>query len=1473
MSSNPSSSPPPRVHSPQRLPQGIYGGAARALAVAACPLWTRGVAGDAGVPASAHSGYETNHSRSELAQAHQRHAYALPSPIKADPSTTRPPTPPQKPQRSLADLLVTVPTAAVTKSVSDGPHATDHARPSTRARQQPQHLTQLSASTADEGSATAAAPPLWSVLPPWAQLDFAAFDGRKFSVDTAPISGGGEGGPPWELITAQNRITKPQPIQAERTRDSKARSYLRVQRQVPHEQQSSSPQVRTAAGGVSIIADASSFASSPLFEWVPYDGWDDSDLCQGKGGGYYRRDASGRQYRVTHRLRPGDLSGPLAAMESGATTPGQTQGPDDVGGAAMPVTVNANPAVPSPQRTGEATCADLDAPQRGLQQQHRHKRRAAAPAANASPLAFRDTVTTDKPRSVRRDNHAEENRGEDNGGGSGGGGAGDAVGLGHEGFTTTMVTPPPLLSSAAVAQGTSALRHFQFQHAIAAAAPSSLGFPGAGAAAAAHRTSSGVVGSFFLPLEAVIRKALPVSRGGFSSRACSVYTGVRSDGTLSIIMLEEYPGYTESTPAQPPRATASSPAFLATTAEGTPTVTGAREGHHSTKSPAPPTRQDWTWLPPKASAEQPVLLPSADTDASRQLLATVPQSAAAGVAGATSSTNPHRQGPIGTGGVVNEGAAIRDACAGLTSGSPPRAPPTPMPPPPPESGDSPYAASRDRVDLTRLGVATATVNAAAVAASPMIALRGQSGSSVPPGGGRVFQRHWLPLGLCALPVAARGDNGALAPVSSSGTPAVADVASRAAATMGAVMPESTEQTHLAGCDEGARRGPVPAVARTVWTTRVTDAAATGRKPLPAPARVIPSLTLFNPTELPSKGTTSASLSAPQSAESGCGGRGRQRTKSLLPAWCHVVAEALLSPLSPPKMHRPGQRRRTSTSGTTTAVTTTSNTVARDIHSRRWSAEARGGMPVGSTAKFVTAAERALAPQCAAVAASAVDDRRREGGAEEQESCATPTSHYSHLPPRESAGPDVSVFGNTNPTGRQIPPPAPLKTTKPTPPSLVPYSSEPDGVGGGRGIVRVVAETTTVDFDAHDAPHAYAQVLMEVDTKHATTTSTVLGSGDAGVAANADAAAVAAPTLERAHTRKVQLSTSTTLCRFQGYHQRRRDGGDAVANPGVDDCGAGVGAPVAPVPTTTAASAKNNTDDTSWLNYGGSRVGDPSASPTRFRAVGATWEKQGGHASTIARSIGTAVVSLHSDAARPHTRTCRPPVLASASAVTQLTMLAPDGTEMVVQEHANERPSQRRHVQVGCCAGTTAASSGYAARKNSPYIMGGCANTGYLRFGDVATASPSAAVTTASGMLAKPAAAMRHSVIMRSPAVPAGLAGESEGGGDGGDVDHSSEGLVNTSQNTRFKGADGLGSLSIYAETVPLFQMLPAPIEGVPMSSSSLASPLQNRPEQQQPQGVSNVAKVSSVSRVPRRPLAQHLPKLGHPAGHTAECDV
>ncbi|TPP53933.1 hypothetical protein CGC21_27560 [Leishmania donovani] len=1326
MSSNPSSSPPPRVHSPQRLPQGIYGGAARALAVAACPLWTRGIAGDAGLPASAHSGYETNHSRSELAQAHQRHAHALPSPIKADPSTTGPPTPPQKPQRSSADLLVTVPTAAVTKSASDGPHATDHARPSTRARQQPQHLTQLSASTADEGSATAAAPPLWSVLPPWAQLDFAAFDGRKFSVDTAPISGGGEGGPPWELITAQNRITKPQPIQAERTRDSKARSYLRVQRQVPREQQSSSPQVRTAAGGVSIIADASSFASSPLFEWVPYDGWDDSDLCQGKGGGYYRRDASGRQYRVTHRLRPGDLSGPLAAMESGATTPGQTQGPDGVGGAAIPVTVNANPAVPSPQRTGEATCADLDAPQRGLQQQHRHKRRAAAPAANASPLAFRDTVTTDKPR-------------------------GAPTRCGTSSFSTPSLRRHP----------------------------------------------------------------------------CSVYTGVRSDGTLSIIMLEEYPGYTESTPAQPPRATASSPAFLATTAEGTPTVTGAREGHHSTKSPAPPTRQDWTWLPPKASAEQPVLLPSADTDASRQLLATVPQSAAAGVAGATSSTNPHRQGPIGTGGVVNEGAAIRDACAGLTSGSPPRAPPTPMPPPPPESGDSPYAASRDRVDLTRLGVATATVNAAAVAASPMIALRGQSGSSVPPGGGRVFQRHWLPLGFCALPVAAGGDNGALAPVSSSGTPAVADVASRAAATMGAVMPESTEQTHLAGCDEGARRGPVPAVARTVWTTRVTDAAATGRKPLPAPARVIPSLTLFNPTELPSKGTTSASLSVPQSAESGCGGRGHQRTKSLLPAWCHVVAEALLSPLSPPKMHRPGQRRRTSTSGTTTAVTTTSNTVARDIHSRRWSAEARGGMPVGSTAKFVTAAERALAPQRAAVAASAVDDRRREGGAEEQESCATPTSHYSHLPPRESAGPDVSVFGNANPTGRQIPPPAPLKTTKPTPPSLVPYSSEPDGVGGGRGIVRVVAETTTVDFDAHDAPHAYAQVLMEVDTKHATTTSTVLGSGDAGATTNAGAMGV-------------------TPLPIQGLMT---------------------------VVSVSVLPAKNNTDDTSWLNYGGARVGDPSASPTRFRAVGATWEKQGGHASTIARSIGTAVVSLHSDAARPHTRTCRPPVLASASAVTQLTMLAPDGTEMVVQEHTNERPSQRRHVQVGCCAGTTAASSGYAARKNSPYIMGGCANTGYLRFGDVATASPSAAVTTASGMLAKPAAAMRPSVIMRSPAVPAGLAGESEGGGDGGDVDHSSEGLVNTSQNTRFKGADGLGSLSIYAETVPLFQMLPAPIEGVPMSSSSLASPLQNRPEQQQPQGVSNVAKVSSVSRVPRRPLAQHLPKLGHPAGHTAECDV
>ncbi|CAG9570457.1 hypothetical protein LMJF_12_0500 [Leishmania major strain Friedlin] len=1036
-----------------------------------------------------------------------------------------------------------------------------------------------------------------------------------------------------------------------------------------------------------------------------------------------------------------------------------------------------------------------------------------------------------------------------------------------------MVTPPPLLSSAAVTQGTSALRHFHFQHAIAAAAPSSLGFPGAGAAAAAHRTSSGVAGSFFLPLEEVIRKALPVSRGGFSSRACSVYTGVRSDGTLSIIMLEEYPGYTESTPAQPPRATASSPAFPATTAEGTPTVPDGREGHHSTKSPASPALQDWARLPPTASAEQPVLSLSADTDASRRLLATVPQSAATGVAGATSSNNPHRQDLIDTGGVVNEGVAIRDPCVGLTSGSLPRAPPTPMPPPPPGSGDSPYAASRDRTDLTCLGAATATLNAAAGAASPIIALRGQSGSSVPPCGGRVCQRHWLPLGFCALPIAAGGDNGVSAPVSSSGTPAVADVASRAAATMGAVMPESTEQMQLGGCDEGARRGPVPAVARTVWTTRVTDAAATGRKPLLAAGRVIPSLTLFNPTELPSTGTASASLSAPQNTESDGGGSDRQRTTSLLPAWCHTVAEALLAPPSPPTLHRPDQRRRTSTSGTTTAGTTTSTTVARNIHSRRWSMEARGGMPVGWTAKFVTAAKRALAPQCAAVAASAVDDRRREGRVEEEEGCATPPSHSSHLPPRESAGPDVAVFGNANPTGRQLPPPAPLKTTIPTSPPLVPYSSEPDGVGGGRGIVRIVAEATTVDFDAHDAPHAYTQVFMEVDTKHATTTSTVLGSGDAGVAANADDAAAAASTLERARTRKAQLSTSTTLCQFQGYHQRRREGGDTVANPGVDDGDLGAGAPIAAAPTITAASAQNNPDDASSLNYGDARVGDPSASPTRLRTVDAAWEKRGGHASTITRSIGSAVLSLHSDAARPRTRRCRSPLSAWAPAVAQLTMLAPDGTEMVMQEHSNEHPSQRRHGQVGGCASAAAASSGYAAHTNSPYIMSGRANTGNLRVGDVATELPSTAEATASGMFVTPAAAMRPSVIMGSPAVPAGPAGESEGGGDGGDVDHSSEGLVNTSQNTRFKGADGLDSLSIYAEAVPLFHMLPVPIESVPTSAPSLVSPLQNRSEQQQPQGLSNVTKVSSVSRIPRRPLGQHPPKLGRPSGHTAECDV
>ncbi|GET86786.1 hypothetical protein, unknown function [Leishmania tarentolae] len=1408
----PSGPPPPQVNespthvvdSPQRLPNRTNGTAARTRAVAASALWNGGDTSGTDVAASAHSCYESKHICSALAQAHARHAHPFPSPVKAHPLRTGLLRPPSKLRQASADILVTVPAAASTKVSSDGLHATDHVHSRTQARQPPPQLTQLSGPTADRGRATASAKPLLSVLPPWVQLDIAAFDSRSFSADTVPIAGSGEGGLPWGLATSQNRITTPQHMQADRTRGSTSRSYLHGQQHASHEQQSSSPQVCTDAGGVSMV-DASSFTSSPLFEWVPYDGWNDSDLCQGQRSGRSRRDASGWQSCVTQRLGPRDLSGPLAAMESGAATSGQTQSPGDAGGSAMPGTVNANPAAPLRQRTRGATCGDLDAPQRALQQQQWYQRKASMPTVNASPLALRDTMAAGPSRSVWRNNHAEKNRGQGNGGGGGGGGR-DVGRSGQEGFTITMATPPPLLSSTTVTQRTSPFRHFRFQHAIAAASPSSLGIPGAGSVAAAHRTSTstGSAGPFFLPLEAVLSKALPVFRGGFSSRACSVCTGVRSDGTLCIVMLEEYPGYTGSTPAQPSRAFTSSPPFSPTKEEGRPTVMGAQEGYHATISPASQIQQGLTWPLPTASTEQPAFSLSAATGVPLEAAGTVPQSAAAGVAGMTGSTHAHSQDSIAIGDAVKEGASIRDPCDRLTSGSAPHAPQTHRPPPLPGSGESLHAASGGSIVRSHLGTAIETMNKAA------------------------------------------------------------DAALRAVTTVGTVMPASTEQTHLSGCNEDTRRGPVPAVASSMCTTHVTDTAATERKSLPASARIMPSFTLFNPTELPTKDTTGASLFAPQGAGSGCGERDRQRTTSLLPAWCHAVAEALLAPLSPPKLPRPGQRRRT-----TTAAATASMTVERNIHSRRWSVEARREIPIAWNAKFLAAAERGSVPQRTAAAASAVDSRRRSRVVERKDSWAIPLSDPSHVPPRESAVPDVTVLGNANPTGPQLSPPAPLNTTIPTSPLLVSYSSKPDGIDGGRGIVRVVAEANTVDFDARDAPHAYTQLLIEVDTKHATTTSTAIGSGDVRVTA-----AVATAAREQVRTPKVHLSDSTTLFGFQGYHQRRRERSEAVANQAVDYRVAGSGAPVVAVPTMTAEGAKNNVEDTWRLNYSHARAADASVPPTPFRRVGATWAKRGGHVSTAAPSIDSAALPLRSDGAQPHTRTCRLPVSASPHTVAQLTMLAPSGTDMMVQEHANEHPSQRRHSPVGCSAGAAAAASTYSSHKNSAYIMGGCANTGSLRVGDVETTLSSAALATTSDILVTPAGAMEPSAIMRSRAVPVSPAGDSEGGvSDGGDVAHSSEALVNTSQNTRFKDADNRDSLAIYAETVPRFHMLQTPIERAPACASPLASPLQNLPEQQQPQGSFNVLRASNVSRVPRRPLAQYPPKLGRPAGHTAGCDV
>ncbi|CAJ1014449.1 hypothetical protein, conserved [Leishmania shawi] len=1487
MSLIPSSVRPPQVHkpsprivnSPQGLPQLIYGAtgaAASALAVAAYRFRTSGGAGGVGIPPAAHSGYETNSSRNELAQAHQRHAHPMPSLTQAHPSTAGSARPHQELQQASAGPLVTVPTAAATNSSSDSPAVADHVHSSPQAQHEPQQITPIRVSPVDEGYTVAvAAPPPLSVLPPWVRLDFTAFTGGSFSVDTAPIAGGNAGGTQWGIIAVEDRIATPRPTQGERIRDGASLSYLRRQKQMLREHHSVPPQANMAADGVLTTADASSLASPPLFEWVPYDGWDISDLCQGQGGGYCRRDALGQQHRVTHRLRHGDLSEPLGTMEPGTTIPGETQSPGGAGSAVIRVRVNANLTTASPQRTAGISGDDLNAPQRGLQQQqqHRDQQKVAAPAA------------ADTPRGCRVARLAENM-----GRGKCGGGS-DTGGRRHEDFATTFAVspPPPPLLSTAIARGASPLSRLQRQHTMATAPPPSVVFSDAvAAAAAARRTSTGVSGPLFRPIEAMMRKALPISRAGFSFRACSVYTGVRSDGTLSIIMLEEYPGYPESTPTQSSQAKTSSLAFLATATEGAPTVASVQEVHHATSSFGPQVRQDSTWPPPTASTEHPVLSSSVETDISLQLPATVPQSAAAGVAGAKFPTDL-LQDPTVTGGVVNEGAAVSNPFVGLTSGSP-CVPPISKLPPLPDGGGPPYATLGDRARPTRLGAVVATANPAAEAhglcrpvelegddsptravmvAGSMTALRGKSVSSVSSGGEGDGQGRWFPLGLCALSVAADAGNGALASVSPFGTLAAADAATRAEGAASTRRPVFAEQTHLAVCDRGSRRGAVPAVANTAWMTHMTGAATAGPKPLSAPVRVMPSLTPFNPTESPSAGTTSTSLSAPRSAKSDGGGSDRQRnrqpTKPLLPAWCHVVAEVLLAPpLSPPpKLCRPGQRQPTF-SGTTTT------TVMSDIDSRMWSAEARGGAPIGWSAKFVTAAERASATQRTALSVSAVANHRGMGGVEQQEEVATPLLPSSLSPPCQSADPGVDAFGNMDPTEPQHPPPVPLKATMPAPLPLVSNSNELDGVGGGRGVVRVITKGSTVDFDAYDAPHTYTQALLEVNTTGTNTTAktNAMGSGHIEAAATADSAATAA-TRERACTSNVHLSTSATLCRFRDYHQHRRAGArGAVANSEVDARGAGVSAPIAAVATTVAESTKNNPDDDWAPNCIRACVGDSSALPTRFHAAGAAREKWGSRTSTIARSIETAGLLPHSEAAWRHARICGLPISTSSPAVVRPTMLAPDGTELVVQEHANEHPPQRRHSQVGYNTGATAAAFGYSAHKNDAYIMSECANAGSLRVGDAASASPNAAMATSSGMLGRPASVMRLTVTMRSSNVPAGADGEARGG----DVVHPL-GFVNTSQSQRFKDVDRLGSPPIHAENIPLFPTLPASIEAVPISASPLASPLPNRLQKQPSRGSSNVVKSRAVSRVPTKPLAQHPSKLRRPRGHTAGCDV
>ncbi|KPA75759.1 hypothetical protein ABB37_08294 [Leptomonas pyrrhocoris] len=298
-------------------------------------------------------------------------------------------------------------------------------------------------------------------------------------------------------------------------------------------------------------------------------------MCRGGGGGYFKADAAtGRTYRVNW-VRPRDFSRPPTISSSGAATPASSSPLQvnvlaselDAATGAVVHVIQAVDYLDQPPLSRQAL-----QPPPPIEHAHRHLQfdvplldtavstpknvaRAkltgtATPSAETSSVAVRDTVAavgiTEEGKMA-----------------SAGGGRGTpnrrAAGAFHDPQRSAGPTRrTPLAAAPSFPLDTPAPRSstdcenpaiaLDADHGATSASCVFQWLGSSNRVGEASRSDEAAAAPFCVPPEAMLRRSLPVTSDGYDVYDCSVFMGVRKDGTVSVVMLGPYPDRLALTP-------------------------------------------------------------------------------------------------------------------------------------------------------------------------------------------------------------------------------------------------------------------------------------------------------------------------------------------------------------------------------------------------------------------------------------------------------------------------------------------------------------------------------------------------------------------------------------------------------------------------------------------------------------------------------------------------------------------------------------------------------------------------------------------------------------------------------------------------------------------------------------------------------------------------------------------------------------